>query len=56
MRYVKARKDHLCTVCKETINEGEECIQSQSHYGLVYHNECHAQRFGNSLLHVPKNK
>ena len=56
MRYVIARIDHPCSVCKETIHTGDVCIQSQSFYGLFYHEDCHTERFGGSIFHKPGNE
>lgn len=56
MRYVKTRKEHICPVCKETIEVNEIAIQSQGYYNLVYHEDCHNEKFGNSSLHKPKNQ
>ena len=56
MRYVKTKKEHQCSVCKNIIPIDEEVIQSESNFGLFYHEDCHAERFGNSEFHKPKNK
>jgi len=54
MRYVKARKEHKCSFCKEQIEEGELCVQSEGNFGLFWHEECHKKRFQGSVLHEPK--
>ena len=56
MRYVKARQEHECAVCKKTINEGKICIQSQGSFNLFYHEDCHAKRFENSPTNSPTNE
>jgi len=55
MRYITARQTHKCSVCKGVILEGEICIQSQSRHYLMYHEECHAERFGDGTWYRPNN-
>ena len=55
MRYVTARTEHICVVCKEPIDENEICIQSQG-WGWFYHEDCHRDRFGGSIFHEPVNE
>lgn len=56
MRYVVARTARQCVHCKEMILEGEVVIQGQSNYGLMYHDDCHTERFGSSVFHLPRNE
>jgi hypothetical protein len=56
MRWITARVQHLCAVCKETINPGEVVIQSEGRAELLYHEGCHWKRFQGSAWHEPKNE
>ena len=54
MRYVIARQPQLCVICKETIEKGKICIQSQGWGLCFYHEKCHAEKYGNSIRYLPK--
>lgn len=56
MRWIRSKKRHLCIYCKEPIWEGDVCIQSQAHYNLMWHEDCHFERFGDSWIHKPRNE
>jgi len=45
MKFVVARQDHVCAVCKETIYEGDASVQSENGWGHMYHPKCQEERF-----------
>ena len=44
-RYVTAKEKHICTVCKQDIEPGDICIQSQARWGLFYHENCYNKKY-----------
>jgi ribosomal protein L24E len=56
MRYITARKKRKCIFCKEDIGVGEIVIQSEGRFHLMYHEDCHSERFQGSSWHEPRNE